>query len=48
MPVLMCRSGRSRIATVVASDPLPAVVGTARNGRSGDGGRRPAPTGGFT
>jgi hypothetical protein len=38
----------SRTATVVASAPVPEVVGIARWGRSGDGGFFPPPTGGFT
>ena len=48
MPVLTRWSGTSRIATVVASEPVPAVVGTATSGFSGPGGLRPSPTGGFT
>ena len=41
-------SGMSSTATVVASAPVPDVVGMARCGRSGDGGLRPSPTGGLT
>jgi len=41
-------SGRSRIATVVASEPVPEVVGIARWGSNGDGGLRPSPIGGLT
>ena len=48
MPLLTRSSGRSSTATVVASEPVPAVVGMARWGRSGDGGLRPPPTGGLT
>ncbi len=48
MPLLTFSSGRSSTATVVASEPLPEVVGTARWGASGLGGLRPSPTGGFT
>ena len=48
MPVLTARSGTSRTATVVASEPLPVVVGIARCGRSGPGGRRASPTGALT
>ena len=48
MPVLTRSSGMSSTATVVASEPVPDVVGIARWGRSGAGGRRPAPTGGLT
>ena len=38
----------SSTATVVASEPVPEVVGIARWGLSGDGGFLPAPTGGLT
>jgi hypothetical protein len=38
----------SSTATVVASEPVPDVVGIARCGSSGPGGRRPAPTGALT
>jgi len=48
MPLLTCISGMSSTATVVASEPLPEVVGMARSDSSGEGGLRPSPTGGFT
>src|SRR5687767_684617 len=38
----------SSTATVVASDPVPGVVGIARCGISGFDGLRPPPTGGLT
>ncbi len=38
----------SSTATVVASEPLPVVVGIARCGSSGPGGRRASPTGALT
>ena len=48
MPVLTFSAGMSSTATVVASAPVPQVVGIARCARSGDGGLRPSPTGGLT
>jgi hypothetical protein len=45
MPVLTCCSGMSSMATVVASAPVPAVVGMASSGFSGPGGFLPPPTG---
>ena len=48
MPDLSFSAGMSSTATVVASAPVPQVVGIARCGRSGDGGLRPSPTGGLT
>src|SRR5918912_2511363 len=44
MPLLTFSSGMSRTATEVASDPVPAVVGTATSGLSGEGGFLPPPT----
>ena len=38
----------SSTATVVASLPVPEVVGIARCGFSGPGGLRPSPIGGLT
>jgi hypothetical protein len=46
MAALVFRLGRSRAAISVASEPVPAVVGIAKSGLSGDGGLRPLPTGG--
>src|ERR671934_136782 len=43
MPLLTFCSGMSSTATVVASEPVPDVVGIARCGRNGAGGSRPAP-----
>src|SRR5829696_3992218 len=48
MPVFTLCSGMSRIATVVASAPVPAVVGMARSGFRGPGGFLPPPTGALT
>ena len=48
MPLFARWLGMSRIATVVASDPVPAVVGMASSGLSGAGGLRPPPTGALT
>ncbi len=48
MPLLTFSSGMSSTATVVASDPVPEVVGIARCGFSGEGGFLPPPTGALT
>ena len=47
MPVLTWCSGRSMIATVVASAPVPPVVGTPNSGSSGPGIGVPLPIGGL-
>ena len=48
MPVLTRRSGMSSTATVVASLPVPDVVGIARCGSSGPDGFTPPPIGALT
>jgi hypothetical protein len=48
IPVFTLCSGMSRMATVVASAPVPAVVGTASKGFNGEGGFLPPPTGALT
>ena len=48
IPVFVPRRGKSMIATVVTSDPVPDVVGKATTGRTGPGTGRPAPIGAFT
>jgi hypothetical protein len=47
-PVFVPSRGKSTIATVVTSDPVPDVVGRATTGRTGPGTGRPAPVGAFT
>src|SRR3954464_13262069 len=46
MPVLTLWSGMSSTATVVASEPVPEVVGMARCGFRTPAGLRPSPIGG--
>ena len=48
MPVLVPSRGKSTIATVVTSDPVPEVVGTAMSGSSGPGTGNPRPSGALT
>ena len=48
MPVFVPSRGKSTIATVVTSEPVPAVVGRATTGRTGPGTGRPAPIGALT
>ncbi|GAA1754463.1 hypothetical protein GCM10009810_12840 [Nostocoides vanveenii] len=48
IPVLTDSPITSRTHTVVDSEPVPVVVGTAISGRSGSMGDRPAPTGRLT
>jgi hypothetical protein len=45
IPVLNKRDGISRIAVPVVSDPVPAVVGIAINGRNSRSTGRPLPIG---
>ena len=48
MPVLAFISTRSKMATPVVSEPVPAVVGTAMSGFRAPGAGRPRPMGAFT
>ena len=48
IPVFVPRLGKSTIATVVTSEPVPDVVGSASTGRSGPGTGRPPPSGALT
>ena len=48
MPVFVPSRGKSMIATVVTSEPVPDVVGSATTGRTGPGTARPAPIGALT
>ena len=48
MPVFVPSRGKSMIATVVTSEPVPDVVGSATIGRTGPGTARPAPIGALT
>ena len=48
IPVLTRKDGTSSTATVVASEPVPHVVGIARCGSNGPGTATPSPTGALT
>ena len=48
MPVFVPSRGKSTIATVVTSDPVPDVVGSATSGSSGPGTGSPRPIGALT
>jgi hypothetical protein len=48
IPLLTRSDSTSRTQTVVLSDPVPVVVGTATSGLSGWAGARPPPTGALT
>ena len=47
-PVFVPRRGKSTTATVVTSEPVPEVVGSATSGSTGPGTGVPRPIGAFT